>query len=125
MVVIPSLRLKLGLMKQFIKALDADDECFQCIATSFSALYLERVKAGKFDGPQIRALVRYHEFVRKMNEKKSELLSFKSVTQNCFGKRKAAVRLSLLGCWNLVNSSVKSSIVCLATLINSPRILKI
>ena len=55
-------------MKQFVRSLDADGQCFQYIVSTFPALFLEKIKAGVFDGPQIRALVRNGEFVSKMND---------------------------------------------------------
>lgn len=89
-IILPPLHIKLGLMKQFVKALNIENECFQYIVSSFPALSYEKIKAGVFDGPQIRALVRDQEFVTKMNEKeKSAWLSFKTVIQNFLGNKKA------------------------------------
>lgn len=89
-IVFPPLHIKLGLMKQFVKALRTDSECFQHIAFSFPALSFEKIKAGVFDGPQIRALVRDEKFVRKMNEQeKSAWVSFVAVMQNFLGNKKA------------------------------------
>ena len=72
-------------MKQFVEALDTDGECFQHIVSAFPALSFEKIKAGVFDGPQIRALVR-DEFAWKMNDKeKAAWLSFMAVMQNFLG----------------------------------------
>ena len=60
-VIFPPLHIKLGLMKQFVKALSSDGECFQYIVSAFPALSIEKIKADVFDGPQIRALVRDKE----------------------------------------------------------------
>ena len=77
-------------MKQFVRSLDADGQCFQYIVSTFPALSLEKIKAGVFDGPQIRALVRNGEFVSKMNDlEKAAWLSFVSVIQNFLGNKKA------------------------------------
>ena len=84
-------------MKQFLKALDSDGECFQHIVYAFPKLSLDRIKAGVFDGPlyrctlvQIRTLVRDEEFVNKINDKeRAACLSFVSVTQNFLSNRKA------------------------------------
>ena len=53
-IVFPPLHIKLGLMKQFFKALDKDGDCFQYICRSFPSLSNEKLKADIFDGPQIR-----------------------------------------------------------------------
>ena len=57
-IICPPLHIKLGLMKQFVKALHLDCECFQHILRTFPGLFYEKIKAGVFDGPQIRTLVR-------------------------------------------------------------------
>ena len=51
------LHIKLGLMKQFVKALDKQGNCFECIAEKFLNLGAEQVKEGIFIGPQIRWLM--------------------------------------------------------------------
>ena len=56
-IVTPPLHIKLGLTKQFVKALNKDQECFQHIRQTFPGLSCEKVKAGIFDGPQIRKLI--------------------------------------------------------------------
>ena len=63
------LHIKLGLMKQFVKALNTDDECFQHIFSVLPGLLFEKIEASVFNGPQIRTLVRNQEFARKMNDK--------------------------------------------------------
>ena len=77
-------------MKQFVKALCTDGDCFQHIVSSFPGLSFEKINAGVFDGPQIRTLVRDKEFVQKMNDKeKAAWLSFVAVIQNFIGNKKA------------------------------------
>ena len=51
-IVLPPLYMKLGLMKQFVKALDKDGNCFNYIAKIFPGFSIEKLKAGIFDGPQ-------------------------------------------------------------------------
>lgn len=55
-VILPPLHIKLGIMKQFVKALDKSSPCFQYIASKFPHLSDAKVKEGTFDGPQIRKL---------------------------------------------------------------------
>ncbi|KAK4327299.1 hypothetical protein Pmani_002240 [Petrolisthes manimaculis] len=89
-IIFPPLHIKLGLMKQFVRALNTDGECFQHIVSALPALSFEKLKAGVFDGPQIRALVRDQDFVRKMDDKeKGAWLSFVAVMENFLGNKKA------------------------------------
>ena len=53
-IVFSSLRIKLGIMKQFMKALEKDGDCFRHICMKFPGLSIEKLKAKIFDGPQIR-----------------------------------------------------------------------
>ena len=53
-IVFPPLHIKLGIMKQFVKTLDKDGDCFKYIWMKFPGLAIEKLKAGIFDGPQIR-----------------------------------------------------------------------
>ena len=67
-IIFPFLHIKLGLMKQFVKALRLDGECFQHLLHTFPGLSYEKIKAGVFDGPQIRTLVRDQAFVQEIND---------------------------------------------------------
>ena len=64
-IILPPLHIKLGLMKQFVKALDRSGDCFGYIRSTFPGLRYEKKKAGIFDGPQIR-LLRDQYFVTTM-----------------------------------------------------------
>ncbi|XP_066198436.1 uncharacterized protein [Saccopteryx leptura] len=89
-IIFSPLHIKLGLMKQFVLALNRESECFQHIISAFPALSFEKIKAGVFDGPQIRTLIRDKEFARKMNkEEKAAWQSFVAVTKNFLGNKKA------------------------------------
>ena len=50
-ILFPPLHTKLGLIKQFTKALDKDDDCFTYLCQAFPGLTMEKLKAGIFDGP--------------------------------------------------------------------------
>ena len=65
-IILPPLHIKLGLMKQFVKALDRSIDCFGYICSTFAGLSYEKKKAGIFDGPQIRTLLRDQYFVTTM-----------------------------------------------------------
>ncbi|KAI6653849.1 hypothetical protein LOD99_3351 [Oopsacas minuta] len=67
-IILPPLHKKLGLMKQFIKALDKDRYCFKYIRNYFPEISEEKKKAGIFEGPQIRKLLRDNSIKDSMNE---------------------------------------------------------
>ena len=50
-ILLPPLRIKLGMMKQFVKALDRNSPCFQYLCTRFSSLSHAKIRKGIFDGP--------------------------------------------------------------------------
>ena len=82
----PSLHIKLGLVKQFVKALDKGGDCFQYICKSFPSLSNEKLKAGIFDGPQIKQLMRNQKFCDSMNEVELAVwLSFVEVVKSFSG----------------------------------------
>ena len=56
------------LMELLARPLTTDSEWFQHIVLVLPDLLFE-IKAGVFSGPQIQALVRDQNFVRKMNDK--------------------------------------------------------
>ena len=53
-------------MKQFVKALDKNGDCFRYIRSRFPGTSYEKVRAGIFDGRQIRTLIRDPAFVLHM-----------------------------------------------------------
>lgn len=67
-IIFPLLHIKLGLVKQFVRTLNTDDECLQQIIFAFPATSFERIEASVPDEPQIRELVCDKDFVRKMNK---------------------------------------------------------
>ena len=97
-IIFPPLHIKLGLMKQFAKALRLDGECFQHLLRAFPGLSYEKIKAGVFDGPQIRTLVRDQAFVQAMNDKeKVAWLSFVDVMKNFLENKKSGNYEHLVG----------------------------
>ena len=55
-IILPPLYIKLGLMKQFVKALNKDGDYFNYIAKTFPGLNMENFKAGIFHEPRIRKI---------------------------------------------------------------------
>lgn len=89
-ILLPPLHIKLGLMKQFVKALDKQGHCFGYICTKFQNISSEKLKAGVFDGPNIRALMRDSDFEKTMNKAEADAwISFKGVVSQFLGTTKA------------------------------------
>ena len=80
-IVFPPLHIKLGLMKQFVKALGKNGACFQYICKSVPSLSNEKLKAGIFDGPQIWQLMRDQKFCDSVNE--VELAAWFIICRGC------------------------------------------
>ena len=70
-VLLPPLHIKLGLVKQFVKALDFE-EVFQEICLRFPRLSDAKRKGGIFVGPQISTMLKSKSLEAKMNEIEKE-----------------------------------------------------
>ena len=57
-ILLPPLHIRLGLIKQFVKALDKEPEAFKHLMTAFPELSVANIKGGIFGGPQIEKLVK-------------------------------------------------------------------
>ena len=71
MIILPSLHIKLGLVKNFVKALDENGAGFHYLKEKFPRVGDYKIKEGIFVGPQIRALIRDGNFedLLSQNEK--------------------------------------------------------
>lgn len=89
-ILLPPLHIKLGLMKQFVKALKKlDSEAFKYLFLRFPKLSEAKVREGIFDGPQIRTLLKDQEFEKKMTgEERSAWQSFREVVTKFLGNEK-------------------------------------
>lgn len=97
-IILPPLHIKLGLIKQYVKALDKKSQCFQFIGRKFPGLSSEKLKAGIFDGPQIRRLIKDSANFESSMTQVEQLAwkSFVAVTQNFLGNKKAANYVELV-----------------------------
>ncbi|KAF2352327.1 hypothetical protein FHG87_016916 [Trinorchestia longiramus] len=85
-ILLPPLYIKLGLMKNFVKALDREGGGFAFLHQKFQQKNMEKIKAGIFDGPQIRELIKDTSFNDALNPAElSAWLSLKSVIANFLG----------------------------------------
>ena len=65
-ILLPTLHLKLGLAKQFIKALKSDSKALSHVKAMFPKLLEAKMKGGVFTGPQIRQMLGSKELEDKM-----------------------------------------------------------
>ena len=87
----PPLHIKLGLMKNFVKALNVKCPAFMYLCRKFPRLTFEKVKAGVFIGPQIRQLFKDQQFEVVLSDKeKAAWQSFEKVSYGFLGNFKAA-----------------------------------
>jgi len=69
--ILPPLHIKLGFIKQFVKTLDKDGNCFKYICRSFPKLNIKKLKAKIFYGPKIRKLIKDSNFMKYINDIKA------------------------------------------------------
>ena len=69
---LPPLQIKLGLVKQFVKALDFEGEVFQEIRSMFPRLSEAKIKGVIFVGPQINTMLKSKTMEEKINETEKE-----------------------------------------------------
>lgn len=89
-VLLPPLHIKLGIVKQFVKAMSrVQSAAFMHIFQVLPSLSEAKINEGIFTGPQIRELLKNKEFERLMTDKeKAAWQSFREVTKNFFGNNK-------------------------------------
>lgn len=90
-VILPPLHIKLGLMKNFVKAMDKTGEGFLYLRSIFSKLSEAKLKEGIFVGPQIRQLMKDPTFDQKLTAKERDAwISLKGVVKGFLGNQRAA-----------------------------------
>ena len=86
----PSLHIKLGIMKELVKAFEKNGNCFKYICMKFPGPTIEKLKAGIFDGPQIQKLMNDTNFCNFINPAElSAWTAFMNVVKFFLGKTKA------------------------------------
>ena len=105
-IIFPPLHIKLGIMKQIVKALDKDGACFSYISNAFPGLSEEKKKAGIFDGPQIRKLMRDEPIMNEIE--KDAWGAFVKVPKESLGNTKAPNYVEIVD--NLMDKLHKLSI---------------
>jgi len=87
-IILPSLHKKLGLFKNFVKALDKNGAGFHYLKEKFPRASDSKITEGIFVGLQIRALIRDGNFEDLLSQiEKSAWKSFKSVVKKNFFRK--------------------------------------
>ena len=66
------LHIKLGLIEQFVKALDKEGSCFEYICKALPGGAIEKLKTGIFDSPDIKKLIKSQNVVTSINKLESK-----------------------------------------------------
>ncbi|XP_044586080.1 uncharacterized protein LOC123266115 [Cotesia glomerata] len=89
-ILMPPLHIKLGIMKQFVKALDPSSKAFEYLRGFFPKLSEAKVKGGIFVGPQIKQIMKSDDFTKLLNAReKPAWESFKAVVDGFLGNHRA------------------------------------
>ena len=89
-ILFPPLHMKIGLIRQFTKAMGNDSDRFTYLCQAFPRLTTEKLKVRIFDGSQIQQLIRDPGFENSMNEVELEAMkAFVLVVKNFLGINKA------------------------------------
>ncbi|GBL65645.1 hypothetical protein AVEN_14073-1 [Araneus ventricosus] len=89
-ILLPRLHIKLGLMKNFIKAMDCAGSGFQYLRLKFPKVSETKIKEVIFVGPQFRQLMKYPVLESKLTKKEAAAwASFKELQKSFFGNHKA------------------------------------
>ena len=88
-ILLPPLHAKLGLVKQFVKALDFEAEIFQEIRSMFPKLSDAKIKGGIFVGPKINTMLKSESLQAKMNQTEKEAWqAFRGVVNGLLGNKR-------------------------------------
>ena len=89
-ILLPPLHIKLGLMKNYIKALVKEGGAFQFLRSKFKYITEAKINAGILNGPQIRELISDSNFDESMtNDEIQAWISLKSIIQNFLGNNRS------------------------------------
>ncbi|GBN16258.1 hypothetical protein AVEN_117115-1 [Araneus ventricosus] len=89
-ILLPPLHIKLGLMKNFVKAMDCGGSGFQYLRLKFPKVSETKIKEVIFVGPQFRQLMKDPVFESKLTKKEAAAWTlFKELEENFFENHKA------------------------------------
>jgi hypothetical protein len=89
-VFLPPLHIKLGLAKNFIKALDTESKAFKYLSTVFPKVSEAKLREGVLNGPQIRKLAEDDCFEKLMRRlERDAWIAFKDICGGFLGNHRA------------------------------------
>jgi len=89
-ILLPSMHLKRGLMKNFVKAMNQEEAAFTYLQEKFPRLSEAKLKEGIIIGPQIQALIKDKCLDKHLqSDEKAAWDSFKFVVKGFLGNRRA------------------------------------
>jgi len=89
-ILFPSMHLKLGLMKNFVKAMNQEEAAFTYLREKLPRLSEAKMKEGIFIVPQIRDIIKHEYFDKQLQgEEKAAWDSFKFAVKVFLGNRRA------------------------------------
>jgi len=89
-ILLPSMHLKLGLVKNFVKAMNLGESAFTYLWEKFPRLSEAKLKEGIFTGPQIWDIIKDEYFDKLLHgDEKAAWDSFKVVLKVFLGNRRA------------------------------------
>jgi hypothetical protein len=102
-VLLPPLHIKLGLMKNFVKALAVEGAGLQYLRDKFPSISEAKLRAGIFIGPKIRAILSDSDFEMSLTQNERRAwVSFRLVVDNFLESNKATSYK------NMVNNLLKN-----------------
>lgn len=85
-IILPPLHIKLGLVRQFVRALDPQSTSFQTLKVLFPHLSDAKIEAAAFNGPQIDKLFKSEAFFNLLKPiEKKAFEAIRDVMENFFG----------------------------------------
>ena len=88
-ILLPPLHINLGLIKQFVKALDMNSDAFKHLQNLFTKISEAKIEAGIFVGPQIKKILDCNEFLEELTTERTAWNSFAPVVRGFLGNHKA------------------------------------
>ena len=89
-ILLPPLHVKLGIVKNFVKAMHKNGEGFRFLQRKFPKLNKVKIKEEVFQGPQIQRLMMNYDFEKSLtNFERQTWLSVKAVINNFLGNTKS------------------------------------
>ena len=94
-VLLPPLHIKLGLMKNFLKALNKEGQAFKYLLQKFPQISDAKLHAGIFDRPKIRTLLKDKDFdIKMVCIERDAWRTFSTVIEGLLGNKRSSEYVS-------------------------------